>query len=274
MSLDERADDAMSGPINASDPVLLRRRRSIPLLLAASLAINVLVVAFEVWKFVRKGGLQVLSGRFEGLQPEHAPFQLDMVDRYARLPHSDQDIVFLGDSQIAAGPWADFYGPVKNRGIGGQTSGGLLDVLDRLKLGRPRAIFLLVGTNDLANEVPLDQVVRNHDKLLGRIKAEGPSTSVVVLGVLPVNQSLGPVQSNGDVRELNRRLAAMIREKHPDVTFLDLTDFFMDGAGDLRRDLTTDGLHLSFEGYLLLEQHIREFVPSPVPRSGPVTDRE
>jgi lysophospholipase L1-like esterase len=262
MSADRCESAATAGPPPNGPPARLRRRL-VSLILVASLSCNVLGAAYAVHRIARKGGARYLMERLDlwDAVPEPYPFQLADRARFEKLPRSDQDIVFLGDSLIAAGPWADFFSPIKNRGIGGETSADILERLGTVTAGQPRKLFLLVGTNDLAQDLPIDQIVRNHDEILARVRAESPATSVCLVGVPPVNQSLGAVvQSNADIRELNRRLADLVARKHAGVRFVDPTEALVDPDGNLRPDLTSDGLHLNIDGYLILERRLRDLV--------------
>ena len=59
----------------------------------------------------------------------------------ARYPQAARtrpgEVVFAGDSLVADGPWAEFYSEIHNRGIGGETTSGLLGRLDEITEGRP-----------------------------------------------------------------------------------------------------------------------------------------
>src|SRR5271165_596600 len=65
-------------------------------------------------------------------------------------------IVMLGDSLTEGGPWRELTGCLYlvNRGIGGDTSGGVLARLDEIIALKPRAVFLMIGVNDISLGVP------------------------------------------------------------------------------------------------------------------------
>jgi lysophospholipase L1-like esterase len=239
------------------------RNRFLYLTLIVSLALNVVVAATFATRAMRKGGVRYLLERLDLRDARHAvlPFQADWRARFRKLPDTEAEIIFAGDSLVADGPWAEFYSPIKNRGIGGETTAGLLDRLDEVTESQPRKIFLLVGTNCLAAEIPVAQIVRNYRKILERIRRESPQTHVFVISVLPVNQQLahGPAHDNRAIHELNHRLRDLAGQFER-VAFVDVFDALTDANGDLRKDLTTDGLHLNIDGYLilgrLLEGHV------------------
>ena len=72
-------------------------------------------------------------------------------------------IVMLGDSLTEAGPWTDLTGclQIANRGIGGDTTTKLRDRLDEVMALRPRAIFLMIGVNDITLNIPRETTLDN-----------------------------------------------------------------------------------------------------------------
>jgi lysophospholipase L1-like esterase len=260
-----------SGPSEEVFPVARDRpaaagpeRRRLPhFLLSISRTINVLGTGFFAVRAARKGGIRYLMERVDlrDAVSEPVPFQVDKRAEYRRLPHTEGEIVFVGDSLVNGGPWAEFYGPIKNRGIGGETVAGVLDRLDDLTKGRPQKIFLLIGTNDLAADVPIAQIVRGYRKILERIRSDSPRTRIYALSVTPVNQGVprGPVHNNGQIQDLNSRLRALADE-FDHVEYVDIYSALTDTDGSLRRDLTVDGLHLNLEAYLILNGLLRDFV--------------
>jgi lysophospholipase L1-like esterase len=226
-------------------------------MLIVSLALNIAGAATFAARVMRKGGMRYLLERLDLRDAGHPmlAFQADRRAQFRKLPNTEAEIVFAGDSLIADGPWAELYSPIKNRGIGGETTAGLLDRLDEVTESQPRKIFLLVGTNCLAAEVPVAQVVRNYRTILERIHRESPQTQVFVISVLPVNQRIanGPVHDNAAIHELNDRLRDLAGQLER-VVFVDVFAALTDVNGNLRKDLTTDGLHLNIDGYLILSR--------------------
>lgn len=230
-------------------------RRFLYLVLIVSLTLNVAGAAAFATRVVRKGGLRYMLERLDlrDAEPTRIPFQVNLRNVFRKLPNTKDEIIFAGDSLIGDGPWSELYSPIKNRGIGGDRTSGLLERLDELIESHPRKIFFLVGTNCLADDIPVAQVIRNYRKILERTRAESPQTQVFIISVLPVNQHFahGPVHDNATIRRLNRGLRDLA-EQFPGVKFLDVFDALTDNHGDLRKDLTRDGLHLNIDGYMIL----------------------
>jgi lysophospholipase L1-like esterase len=244
---------------------LSNRPRLVLGLLIASVAVNVLGLAAVAARVSRRGGLSYVMERLDlrdAKPPKPEPFQVDWQARLRKLPNTDGEIVFAGDSLVAEGPWAELFSPIKNRGIGGETTTGLLARLDEVTESRPRKVFLLIGTNCLAAEIPVAQVVRNYRKILERIRADSPTTRIYALSLLPVNQGYSQgkvIQDNPTIREANRLLRELVSE-FPGAEFVDVHDALADADGNLRKDLTYDGLHLTLDAYLILGERLKDKV--------------
>src|SRR5688572_5281158 len=229
-------------------------RRAWRFLFVASLLMNVLVLALGTVHVVRKGGWAYLMVEL-GRRPRQfvpAPHQVDQAAVYRQYPRAAGDVVFVGDSITAGTPYAEAFGQYKNRGIGGDTTEGVLARLDEVLRERPGRVFLMVGTNDVAKESSTSHVIDSYRQILRRIKAESPATTVFVQSVLPVNHAVlqTPVDRNPAIRELNAELKKLAEAEA--TMFIDLTGALGDGAGSLKKELTTDGLHLNLAGKLAL----------------------
>ena len=160
-------------------------------------------------------------------------------------------IVFLGDS-ITQGWGVDFkksFDGLKlaNRGIGGDTTRGMLLRLqeDVLSL-RPKAVVLLMGTNDIEVEVPVDAIGRNFQKIVAALKAHDPKMPVVVCRVFP--SSATKKRPKETILAVNEKIAAAVKGD-PQFTVLDTYALFANAEGDALPGLFPDLLHLNAAGY-------------------------
>lgn len=239
--------------------------RSSRALLAVSLFVNVLFLVGGAVLVLRRGGVPYVKAKL-GLSPrqfETRPFQAEKIEVFRALPNGRAEIVFAGDSFAASAPVLDAYTPLRNRGIGGDTTSGLLSRLDEITEGRPERIFLQVGANDVANLVPVGETVENYRTILRRIRGESPDTLVFVMSVPPTTPELldSATRRNPVILKLNaelRRLAAA-----EGATFVDLTPWLQNEQGNLRRDFATeDGIHLNTAGHLVVCELLRPYVPT------------
>ncbi|MCA9974876.1 MAG: hypothetical protein KC413_03975, partial [Anaerolineales bacterium] len=163
---------------------------------------------------------------------------------FEKHPIQPGDTVFLGDSITEWFPLDEMFPNVriKNRGISGDTTDGILRRLHQITNGQPHRIFLKIGTNDVGFGHPLPQISANYETILARIKAESPRSAVFVLSILPRHPPY-----TGEIQRLNQIIAALA-QKH-NFTFIDLFPHFVNDQGGLRAEFTNDNLHLMGGGY-------------------------
>lgn len=177
------------------------------------------------------------------------------VTHFKSLPQTKGDIIFIGSSITDGGEWSELFGDlrVKNRGISGDVSAGVLNRLDEVAQRKPVKVFLLIGVNDLARNCSPDSVVKNILRIAAYLKQETPSTKLFVQSILPVNDGYGKfcghTNKSAQIRQVNEQVKQHAATSH--YTFLDLHPAFADETGKLKKELTNDGLHLLGQGYLL-----------------------
>ncbi|MCV3214080.1 SGNH/GDSL hydrolase family protein [Plectonema radiosum NIES-515] len=131
-----------------------------------------------------------------------------------------------------------------NQGISGDTSSGVLKRLSFFSKTRPDVIYVMAGINDLRNGVSDETILRNHRRIIRTLKQSHPESLIIIQSILPTRQ---PKIPNTRIRHINEQLALIAKEQH--VNYLNIHNWFTDSDGNLREDLTTDGLHLSTRGY-------------------------
>ncbi|MGI2906544.1 SGNH/GDSL hydrolase family protein [Tolypothrix sp. VBCCA 56010] len=131
-----------------------------------------------------------------------------------------------------------------NQGISGDTSSGVLKRLSFFSKTRPDVIYVMAGINDLRNGVSDETILRNHRRIIRTLKQSHPESLIIIQSILPTRQ---PKIPNTRIRHINEQLAEIAKEQQ--VNYLNIHNWFTDSEGNLREDLTTDGLHLSTRGY-------------------------
>ena len=181
-------------------------------------------------------------------------------EHFESLPDTEEEIIFLGNSITDNAEWWElFENPhIKNRGIGGDDTDGVLERLDEVTSSRPDKIFLMIGTNDLAYLKGVDHVLANYEKILDRIEEASPSTRIYIQSVLPTDDALHILRKNSDIRLINAALQAMAGERGH--TYIDLYTAFATEEEQLNPDYSIDGLHVNGAGYLLWKEVIKNFV--------------
>ncbi|NJR50744.1 MAG: lysophospholipase [Leptolyngbyaceae cyanobacterium CSU_1_3] len=151
-----------------------------------------------------------------------------------------------------------------NQSISGETSAGLLKRLDLFEKAEPQAIFVMIGINDLLKGGSDKELLDYYQRIIKTLKKNHPKSKIIVQSILPhANRStvenpdrLSNV-SNQRIYNLNRKIAAIVKESK--LHYLDLQPLFTNNEGYLRSELTTDGLHLSSQGYLVWRSAIQTF---------------
>ena len=171
-------------------------------------------------------------------------------------------IVFAGDSITEFFALKKYLGrdfPLVNRGIAGTDSVWLLDHLKEQVLDlEPSKLAIMIGINDIGRGYPIRDIVNRISEIVMTVRQESLFTEVYLLSVLPVSErpehsSKVKIRNIATVRELNQQLAVL-----PGVTYVDLYDYLTDAQGQLNDTYTTDGLHLSPQGYQVLAEPIKK----------------
>jgi lysophospholipase L1-like esterase len=171
----------------------------------------------------------------------------------------------LGDSLTQFGSWERWFAgvPVLNRGVSGETSDDVLQRLDGA-IADPLAVFLLIGTNDLAWGYSTEHIAGNVRAILAEVARRAPGTPVVVQSVPPRTRPF-----REPIRALNAAYRALVAAAGPPVEHLDIWPALADEAGDLRPAFTPDGVHLSDAGYAawveVLRPHVHRLAAAAAP---------
>ncbi|MDZ8084119.1 MAG: SGNH/GDSL hydrolase family protein [Nostoc sp. DedQUE12b] len=131
-----------------------------------------------------------------------------------------------------------------NQGISGDTSSGVLKRLGAFSATRPDVIYLMAGINDLRKGASDETILHNYRRIVRRLRQTHSKAQIIVQSILPTRL---PKISNSRIRHLNIQLTVIAKQEG--ANYLNIYSWFTDMEGNLRSELTTDGLHLSQEGY-------------------------
>ncbi len=184
------------------------------------------------------------------------------IKTFKKNPLNFGDIVFIGNSITEQGrDWNEKFGTktIKNRGIAGDITDGVLKRLDEIIYYKPKAIFILIGINDLSNIHHQEENRPNliYDKIIPSPKYVGknlvkisrilnknlPDTKIYIRTILPTRR----LHLKDDIVLVN----AIIKqnEKKGYYKVIDLYSVFVDTDGQMKKELTKDGVHLNGKGY-------------------------
>lgn len=197
------------------------------------------------------------------------PYYHQRASHFRTLPKTAGEIVMVGNSLTDGAEWSELFGDprIKNRGISGDVTAGVLQRLDEISQRKPVKVFLLIGTNDLARGIGADSVLRNILRIVARLKQAAPATNVYVQSILPVNPSFGKFAGHmakaPEARWVNKALQdSAVRNRY---TFVDLYAAFVKTGDRLDAAYTNDGLHLNGAGYQLYKHLLYPYVYDAAP---------
>ena len=180
----------------------------------------------------------------------------------------EPDIIFIGDSIVEYYPLQELLGTAKtivNRGIRGYQTRLLLENLDAHLYGDAvDQIVLLIGTNDIGKDVPMNEVLDNLERVIQSIVRDYPLSQIKLVSILPVNEGekykqTVYIRTNEKIREWNQAYEALT-SAYMQVDFVPVYDSLIDSEGQLQSDCTTDGLHLSVAGYQVLSEALKGYL--------------
>lgn len=208
--------------------------------------------------------LLIVNQIFAQTENKYSPYYLHKKSQFEMLPNTPNEIIFLGNSITDGGNWSELFADlrIKNRGISGDVTEGILNRLDEVTESNPSKIFIMIGINDLSRGKTTQEILNNYEIILDRIISSSPSTEIFVESILPVNDNFTQFEKHyaraDSVTILNKKLEKLVVSKNQ--TYIDLYSSFLDDEGKLNSDLTEDGLHLNGKAYLLWKSLVEDYV--------------
>lgn len=184
----------------------------------------------------------------------------------AAAPAAVDRVVFLGDSITEN--WASmrphfFDGShIVGRGISSQVSGQvLLRFRQDVVALHPRAVHIMIGTNDLAGGQQPVSYAAIQDNIIAMVQlARANHIAAILASVPPARRFVFPVASDAppEIRRLNDWLRAYAAREH--LVYVDYHPVLAAPDGAMRPELTLDGIHPNADGYAAMEPLTRRAV--------------
>lgn len=142
--------------------------------------------------------------------------------------YSDADIAMVGDSITASGPWAEIFPDynIVNRGIGGDTTLGVLNRVEDVMLTTPLAVFVMVGIDDVYGRTENDTILERYALIADAL--EGRADLYIQSTIMCSGPTCPPARLD-QIRILNTRLQELALERG--LTFVDLNGALSDAQG-------------------------------------------
>jgi lysophospholipase L1-like esterase len=224
-------------------------------------------------------------------EPEHQNAMQLMLKRgiaekkacYAMLNHyaKQGQIVFSGSSLMEFFPIGEMQSALKtdeviyNRGIAGATTADLLDALDVCIFQlAPSKIFINIGSNDIGMagsfETNFEKLLSNYSTVMDRIKDRLPECLVYVMAYYPVNSladfgldarqkaEMFRTRTNANITKANDAVRSLAQQHG--FRFIDVNSGLSDDEGNLKKEYSTDGVHLRPNAYEVILENMRKYI--------------
>ena len=203
-----------------------------------------------------------------------------MVEKYRHLNKNIRkgQILFVGSSLMEHFPINEILVnrgldlAIYNRGISGYTIPELLESMNEQIFDlEPSVIFINIGTNDISRpEETKEDLYRDYKEVLQQIKEKLPLTKVYMMAYYPVNPALAKeIQAWPEAAEAAR----LRKERLPGANdivkklaaeycyeYIDVNEGLYDDAGELKRELSTDGIHMWPEAYEIIFDNMKDYL--------------
>lgn len=183
----------------------------------------------------------------------------ERIVEFKNNPLNTGDIVFIGTSITEqGGDWGVRFSnsKVKNRGIDGDVTAGVLNRLAEIYYYKPEKVFLKIGINDLFHAALTPEYVANAiSEIVSKIHLESPTTKIYVQTILPTSNNTA---LKTKIAATNLILKNSTQSSYYQV--IDLHPIFADANDLMISSYSTDGIHLTESGYNLWRNHVAAFV--------------
>lgn len=173
-------------------------------------------------------------------------------------------IVFFGNSLTHGCEWHELLRMpnVVNRGINGDTADGMDERIETVTTGKPAKIFFLCGANDVSHNLTPDSIAKAVIAVVDKMREQTPETKIYLQSLLPINNSFNRYKAMAGKEETIRQVNALLEPLAAErgVTWINLYPAFCDDEGNLKKELTNDGLHLLAPGYLIWKDIVMPYV--------------
>lgn len=186
---------------------------------------------------------------------ERSPYYYHKKSQFELLSQQNEyEVVMIGDSITDGGLWNELLRSalVQNRGIGGDTTDGVLDRLNSLNPNIKKA-FIMIGINDFAIGKSVEEVYENYIKIINILTSR--NIQVFVQSTLFTGE-FKPKSYNKKVINLNEKLKKFALENS--LEFIDLNKLLALN-NILEKKYSKDGIHLNGDAYIIWAKEIRKF---------------
>ena len=190
------------------------------------------------------------------------PFRNHRYDAFKVLPVTSDNIVFIGNSITNMNEWWEAFGDhnVVNRGVSGAITDEALENIEAIAVGKPKKVFIMMGTNDLgtAGICTPEHVLQNVALMVERLQKVSPDTELYIQSLLPSGHlGSGGTRTPERLQATNDSLKAFCNSKN--ITYIDLWNDLTDVTNN-SNGMSYDKLHLTAKAYKVWCDKIAPYV--------------
>ena len=231
---------------------------------------NILILILVVSIMLNSVLLVVISSKNNSLEEVNNTLEKERdnhKEEVESLEKSYTNYLFLGDSITEYYDLDKYFPdiPVVNSGISGDTTDDILsDMKGRVYDYNPSKVFILIGTNDLLEDKTNEEIFNNIKKIVDGIKENRSEAEIYIESIYPVNRSMDKRlymvgnRQNKDIIEINKMIKDYCTEEN--LTYINTYDELLDEDGNLKKNYSKDGLHLSSEGYEVVTKTLEKYL--------------
>ena len=190
------------------------------------------------------------------------PFRNHRYDVFKALPVTENSIVFIGNSITNMNEWWEAFGDanVVNRGVSGAITDEALENIEAIAAGKPKKVFIMMGTNDLGTQgiCTTEHVLQNVTLMVDRFQKTSPNTTIYIQSILPSGHlGSGGTRTPERLQATNAALKELCVAR--ELTYVDLWEDLQNVATGAD-GFTYDKLHLTGKAYKVWCDKIAPYV--------------
>ena len=190
-----------------------------------------------------------------------------------------EQILFVGSSLMEFFPISEMQMTlgldhiIYNRGIGGMITTELLAAMNVCVFDlEPSKIFINIGSNDIGSPdgYKKENLIKNYNEIMDRIKIKLPSCKVFVMAYYPINAKadfgldksikaiMFATRTNENIAEANILVEELAQNNG--FNFINVNKGLTDEQGNLKKELSIEGLHLLPNAYSIILKNMIKYL--------------